>query len=526
MTILKNMKIGTRMTSAFGTIILMLLIVALVGGFGLSTLSTKTLHTLATDARVSEYSARARANVHAMRQYEKDIILNLADKKKTTEYFNKWEKEYSGCLEKLHLSDKVLYNEDDKRIIKSLKKNLSVYRTGISQLYEETQAGKITTVAQAKNSLFKYKDIIRNIANTTKKFSYEYTEKMHEITGMVEKTTSTSMSVIISTALIALLFSILVSVLITRSITKPLKRGIELAETIARGDFTLRADITQKDELGDLIASLNNSASGLEKMIGSVISSSKNLIDAVEEIAQGNQNLSQRTAEQASSLEEIASTIEETMSAASQNSENANKAQNVSETSFRLASDGGTLVNDAVTSINEINNASKRIEEIINVINEISFQTNLLALNASVEAARAGEQGRGFAVVAGEVRNLAQRSGNAAKEIGNLIQNSVEIIEIGTEKANKSGSALKEIIQHVNEVNNVIQEIAAASSEQRQGITQINSAVTELDSMTQHNASLVEETASASEEISNQSQELVARMNEFTISSSSLESIS
>ena len=183
---------------------------------------------------------------------------------------------------------------------------------------------------------------------------------------------------------------------------------------------------------------------------------SQNLVRAVEEIASGNENLSQRTSEQASSLEEIAATVEETNASTKQNAGNANEANTLSETSSKLAIDGGHIVEKAVVSIGEINNSSKKISEIITMINEIAFQTNLLALNAAVEAARAGEQGRGFAVVAGEVRNLAQRSASAAKEIGALIKDSIGKIDEGTDLVNKSGEALKEIILSAKQVKDII----------------------------------------------------------------------
>jgi len=176
------------------------------------------------------------------------------------------------------------------------------------------------------------------------------------------------------------------------------------------------------------------------------------------------------------------------------------------------------VVDDAVEAINRINESGKKIGEIISMINDISFQTNLLALNAAVEAARAGESGRGFAVVAGEVRNLAQRSGNAAKEISELINESVNRVEKGTELVNKSGDSLRDIIQSVQQVSQLVSEIAAASEEQRQGVDQINVAVADMDTMTQQNAALVEETASASEEMANQAQELVGMMERFVIS--------
>lgn len=323
------------------------------------------------------------------------------------------------------------------------------------------------------------------------------------------------------------IITISVSIYYANSISAPVIKSSEVANKLAEGDLTHRIDSrfeSRNDEIGVLVKSINHANNNLESMISSLSSATQNLYYAVEQISQGNQNLSQRTTEQASSLEEIASTIEETAATINQNSENAQHASKTSEASSHFAEKGGELVGSAVASINEINESSKKIEEIISLINEISFQTNLLALNAAVEAARAGEQGRGFAVVAGEVRNLAQRSANAAKEIGDLIRDSVEKIERGTEQANSSGEAITEIIRSVKNVTEMIAEISLASQEQKSGISQINTAIMELDSMTQQNAALVEQTASASEEMSSQALEVLNMVKIFKINLEARES--
>lgn len=308
-----------------------------------------------------------------------------------------------------------------------------------------------------------------------------------------------------------------------------LMQMIENLESVSKGDLTIEIDEKIKnrdDAVGKVANAADKMVDQLTDVVGNIVISAQNLAQAVDQISSGNQNLSQRTSEQASALEEIASTIEESTATIKQNADNASEANVRSAQTNSLAQEGGAVTTDAIGAINEINESSKKIGEIISVINEISFQTNLLALNAAVEAARAGEQGRGFAVVAGEVRNLAQRSSSAAKEIEDLIKDTLEKVGNGTELSGKSGEALESIIDSVKSVNKFVSEIAAASQEQRQGMDQINNAITEMDNMTQQNASLVEETASASEEMANQSQELLDMISQFKLNKQAEEKIS
>ncbi|HRX17095.1 MAG TPA: methyl-accepting chemotaxis protein [Spirochaetota bacterium] len=323
---------------------------------------------------------------------------------------------------------------------------------------------------------------------------------------------------------ISVFLGIIITIVLARAISRPVAKGLKFAQDLANGDFRNRIDLDQNDELGQLGKALNTAADDLENTMTEIIVGVQNLVQAITEISAGNENLSQRTSEQASSLEEIASTIEENTATINKNADNSIEANKLSKNTSVLAEDGGTVMDEALSSINDINESSKKIEEIISVINEIAFQTNLLALNAAVEAARAGEQGRGFAVVAGEVRNLAQRSGNASKEIATLIQETLGRVGKGTELTNKAGESLREIISSINDVSRFISEIAVASEEQKRGTEQINMAVSELDSMTQQNAGLVEETASASEEMSNQAQELLQKVEKFKVRESKTQS--
>lgn len=277
---------------------------------------------------------------------------------------------------------------------------------------------------------------------------------------------------------------------------------------LARGDLTQRIVKQYEGLFKQLKDDTNSTAEKLEEVITKISEASGSVSTGANEIAAGNSDLSQRTEEQAASLEETASSMEEMTSAVKQTSENAQHANQLANNSVAVAETGGQVVEKAVTAMTEINVASKRIADIIGVIDEIAFQTNLLALNAAVEAARAGEQGRGFAVVAGEVRNLAQRSATAAKEIKDLIRDSVNKVEAGTVLVNESGETLSKIVESIQAVSKMIADINVAAKEQSSSITQINQSVTQMDEMTQQNAALVEEAGAAGEAVAEQARVL------------------
>ncbi len=354
--------------------------------------------------------------------------------------------------------------------------------------------------------------VIRDLLDLQNKVGAQIRDVQHEA-GV------RSIRIMYTVLAVSLIIGAIITLLLLYTIVKPVNKLSFLMKDIAEGegDLTKRVDVDSNDEIGELGSWFNKFADNIHDLVVQVLVASENLAQAVQQISSGNENLSQRTSEQASSLEEIAATIEESNATTKQNADNAFDADKLAKDSSSLAEDGGLVVKEAVSSINDINESSNKIGDITSMIDEIAFQTNLLSLNAAVEAARAGEQGRGFAVVAGEVRNLAQRAGSAAKEISDLISDSVDKIGRGNELVNKSGESLNEIIGSIKKVGQIVGEISAASEEQRRGIEQINTAVTDLDTMTQQNAALVEETASASEEMTNQAQELLGMMTRFTV---------
>ncbi len=305
---------------------------------------------------------------------------------------------------------------------------------------------------------------------------------------------------------------------ITRSIVDPLRRAISLSQAVAGGDLACRIDTTASGELRLLLQSSKNMLNTLVGIVTDVRNDAMTVSSVARQISSGNADLAGRTQEQASALEETASSMEQMNSTVKQNADYAQRADQLSGETRVLAESGAEVVTNAVGSMDAIRDSSKKIADIIGVIDEIAFQTNLLALNAAVEAARAGEQGRGFAVVATEVRNLAQRSAKAAKEIKSLIHDSVDKVDLGSEMVDKSGENLAEIVGAVKKVSDVISSIADASREQSAGIDQVNKAVMQMDQVTQQNASLVEETAAAAKSLEEQAQALENMIAFFKVS--------
>lgn len=355
-------------------------------------------------------------------------------------------------------------------------------------------------------------------------------EEMEALTGMFEKSTETSQMrgdsavvsseyIIIGISVVAAFVLIISSMVLSSRITAPLERAVEIAGRIAEGKLDNNIVVTSTDETGQLLQSLKEMSESLSSIVGEVVGSSSKIAEAASEISTGNISLSQRTEEQASSLEETASSMEEMTSTVKQNADSAEEAKQLADTNRQRAAEGSEVVHRTVQAMSEINASSNSIADIIGTIDGIAFQTNLLALNAAVEAARAGDQGRGFAVVASEVRSLAQRSTEAAKEIKDLISDSVNKVKAGTQLVDESGKTLEEIIDGTQQMADIIAEISAASAEQASGIGQVNNAVTQMDNMTQDNAALVEEAAAASRSMEEQAVNLQDQMSFFDMGS-------
>jgi methyl-accepting chemotaxis protein len=322
-------------------------------------------------------------------------------------------------------------------------------------------------------------------------------------------------------AIVMLAFSLIAAaaglLLIHRSISRQIAHSVQAAERIAAGDLSVELNVNRNDEIGRLMKAVNGIAQGLAGMIGNVRQGIETIATASSEITSGNRDLSARTEQQAGSLEQTASSMEELTTTVKQNADNARQANQLAASASSVAVKGGTVVSQVVETMGSINASSKKIVDIISVIDGIAFQTNILALNAAVEAARAGEQGRGFAVVANEVRNLAQRSAAAAKEIKALIDDSVEKVDAGSKLVGEAGSTMDEIVESVKRVTDIMAEIMAASQEQSSGIEQVNQAIGQMDQSTQQNAALVEQAAAAAESLQEQADQLAQAVSVFRL---------
>jgi methyl-accepting chemotaxis protein len=333
----------------------------------------------------------------------------------------------------------------------------------------------------------------------------------------VEHAILSTRRVMIVSGLVVLALGAALAWWLTRSITRPIGEAVRIAQTVAAGDLSSRIEVARRDETGQLLAALKAMNESLTQVVGTVRQCSDGIATGSGQIAIGNHDLSQRTEEQAANLQQTASSMEQLSSTVQHNADAARQVAHLATSATDAAMQGGVAVEQVVGTMAQITDASRKIGDIIGVIDGIAFQTNILALNAAVEAARAGEQGRGFAVVAGEVRTLAQRSAAAAKEVKALIGASVDKVETGNRQVDEAGRTMRNIVEQVKRVNDLVSEISAATLQQTEGIGQVSTAMGQLDQVTQQNAALVEESAAAAESLKQQAQHLVQAVSLFRL---------
>lgn len=502
---LRNLRIGTRLAAGFG--IILTILVATI--FLSTSLNVKNKEALITGLEISSSkgviaNAMKSASLEAgisMRNIglQSDVSLMQLEETKVKAQ----RKRYDEAREKLSAHG---LTDAEKKIVSDIaqldKDVAGAFKDAMGQALAFNSEGAAKVIAVTIDPLNQ-----KTLIEINKLVDIQQGVSRLALDGSVAGDTRLMVIMLICGA-VALVLGTGCAWITTRSITEPLHGAISIAKMVASGVLTSKVSVSGHDEISELLQALKDMNESLAKTVGDVRSGTETITIASKEIASGNADLSSRTESQASSLEETASSMEELTGTVRQNADNARQANQLAVSASAVAAQGGKIVSQVVGTMGSIKESSRKIVDIIGVIDGIAFQTNILALNAAVEAARAGEQGRGFAVVASEVRNLAQRSAGAAKEIKSLIGDSVEKVDAGGKLVDQAGETMGLIVTSVKQVADIMSEITAASQEQSVGIEEVNRAIGEMDEMTQQNAALVEQAAAAAESMQDQAQKL------------------
>jgi methyl-accepting chemotaxis protein len=517
MNALANLKIGTRLSLVLACVLAALVAVTLTGLWGLNALSSTSQRVLSQDVRLAQQSSDIQILVLLERRYEKDALISMADAVKLDEYMKKWSSTRAKLGEALVNVRKLELSPQDAEAVDAMSKHFAGYASGIEATIEMVKRGELATTQAANAEVGKYKASVQGMESSSEQISDRAAQRAAGVSAVIDGVKTRANTLQLAFSVLALLLAVSLCWWVTRSITTPLAIAVKLAETVATGDLSSRIGATSKDEIGQLLDALKRMNDSLVQIVGQVRNASDSIATGSAQIATGNADLSQRTEEQASNLQQTAASMEQLTVTVKNNADTARQATQLASNAAVVAQQGGDVVGQVVSTMQDISDSSKKINDIIGVIDGIAFQTNILALNAAVEAARAGEQGRGFAVVASEVRSLAQRSAQAAKEIKNLIGESVGKVEAGTRLVDDAGRTMVDIVAQVKKVNDLIGEISSASLQQTSGIGQIGDAVQQLDQVTQQNAALVEESAAAAESLKHQAASLAQTVSVFKL---------
>ena len=514
MNLLRNVSIGVRLGLGFAVILLFSMVITGISVWRLHdvAVATRTMMELplAKERYISDWYAKIDSGVRRTTAIARSSDTTLGA------YFAEEAKQSSVVSGELQKKIEALISSpEEKELFRLVSEQRKVYLDSRAQVSKLKADGQEAEAAQAFQGIFvpgstKYLKVVNDMLQH-QRASIDATARE------IDEVAKTSRNLLLTLAVLALGFGVVCAWLLTTGIVRPLRTAVEIARKVADGDLTAQIDASAKDETGQLLLALKDMNTSLLNIVSEVRSGTDSIATSSTQIAAGNQDLSSRTEEQAGSLEETASSMEELTSTVKQNADNARQANQLAASAAQVAVKGGEVVAQVVGTMESINSSSNKIVDIISVIDGIAFQTNILALNAAVEAARAGEQGRGFAVVASEVRNLAQRSASAAKEIKTLIGASVEQVNAGSMLVAQAGSTMNDIVDSVQRVSDIITEITAASSEQSVGIDEINRAIGQMDAVTQQNAALVEESAAAAESMQHQAHSLAQVVSVFKL---------
>ncbi|USX18579.1 methyl-accepting chemotaxis protein [Oxalobacteraceae bacterium OTU3REALA1] len=517
MNMLENISIGKRLAFGFTVILAFAMLITGISVWRLQGVASATADMmqvpLAKERLIGDWSSNIdsaiRRTTAIARSTDTTLGPYFADEAKASSAKSG---EYQKKIEAL------IVDADEKEVFARIGEQRKIYLSSRDKLTKLKAAGELEEANKIFETVFRpctvaYQSLVADLLKMQR-------AKIDGTAADIDAIAASSRNLLYVLAALVLTFGVVCAWLLTTGITRPLREAVVVARRVASGDLTGHIDASAKDETGQLLAALKEMNASLLGIVTEVRSGTDHITTSSSEIAAGNQDLSRRTEQQAGALEETASSMEELTSTVKHNADNARQANQLAASAAQVAVKGGAVVAEVVGTMDSINESSKRIVDIISVIDGIAFQTNILALNAAVEAARAGEQGRGFAVVASEVRNLAQRSASAAKEIKALIGDSVDKVNQGSRLVANAGVTMEEIVSSVHRVSDIISEITAASSEQSAGINEVNQAIGSMDAVTQQNAALVEQAAAAAESMQQQAAALAQAVSVFKVNDS------
>ena len=511
---MKNLSIGTRLGSVFALILLLLLAVTAIGVWRMHSASQMTAglvgSKLPNERMVAEWFKVIEVNAART-----TTALRAVDPVEQQEVEAQMKKSSARATEIQTTLTKMITDPIAKEALAGVLAARKGYTEVRARVFKEKAAGNLDVAKEIfdKEMAVKREAYLGSLARLS-----ETQRTLLDKTGAaIAENYASGRAMMIGLGVIAVVLAAVCAVLITRSITGPIGEAVRVARAVASGDLTSRIAVDSTDETGQLMAALKDMNDNLATLVTQLRTGTETINTASREIASGNLDLSTRTEEQASSLEQTAASMEELTATVKNNAGHAREASSLALEASVIAREGGEVVGEVVATMGTINDSSRKIVDIISVIDGIAFQTNILALNAAVEAARAGEQGLGFAVVAAEVRNLAQRSAGAAKEIKQLIGDSVDKVDAGSRLVEKAGTTMNNVVASIGRLSTLVSDISTASGEQQDGIEQVNVAITQMDGITQENAALVEEAAAAAAAMQEQAVHLARLVDTFKL---------
>ena len=540
-----NTKIGVRLLCGFCTVVLFMAIIGISSYLGNAKLMSYADDLANSHAIILDLSQSNRAEINLLRRFEKDAFINITDQAKVDEYRNKWEKSRTRLLEQLDSLTKLVDTAGEREALAAIRKNVELYCAGFQAVCERIKKGEITTTQDANTAISSHKDATHNSEKLVTDFSTMQYKELKEQVAVTHAAGVRINAIVIVMTLVAMVLALLISFLISRTITVPLGRLVTLATSIASGNLTSRIEVTSKDETGQLMAAMKTMSENLRRIIGEVTnsasevaSSANQIYTTTEKIATGSEEVAAQSATVATAGEEMSATsgdIAQNCQMASEGaqraSESARNGSQVVERTVTVMGEIASKVMETAQTVESLGARSDQIGAIIGTIEDIADQTNLLALNAAIEAARAGEMGRGFAVVADEVRALAERTTRATKEIGEMIkaiqketrgavtamEQGVRQVENGTAEAAKSGDALREILEHVNDVALQVNQIATAAEEQTATTSEISSNIHQITDVVHATSEGAQESAAAASHLKGNAEELQRLVRQFTL---------